>query len=211
MNIIEVIYKPSYAPNIVSYYRLDDSNYKYLQEILEDKFFIEDYIRLFNNSFDYVDNDRIKLNLLIDDKRDIINNFIDNFKNNFDIIGPIIDNYEKKYLETDSSVEITDEDMQDSINLSNLFKTLLKKNNSKDEINKLIIENLEIIFEDDEIIFYIYNKILPYDFNLLKNILKNSNKKIKDKFNENRDKLILKILNIENHDKSYIKFLKEYK
>ena len=224
MNIIKVTYKPTYAPILTAYYEVNYEKLEFILNVLKKDFFIENYIRFFNNSYDYVDNSRINIEIITDSKKEaILSNYIKEFSNSFDILEQILNNYNDNLSNIDSissisSINSIDDDIKDSINLSNILKTLLKNKNNED-IKKLILDNIKIIIDEEYIMDYIFNKILPYDFDFLKKILKNiennslnniEKNKIKKYIFEKKDILIKKILNIENKDIKYINYLKEY-
>ena len=224
MNIIKVTYKPTYAPILTAYYEVNYEKLEFILNVLKKDFFIENYIRFFNNSYDYVDNSRINIEIITDSKKEaILSNYIKEFSNSFDILEQILNNYNDNLSNIDSissisSINSIDDDIKDSINLSNILKTLLKNKNNED-IKKLILDNIKIIIDEEYIMDYIFNKILSYNFDFLKKILKNiennslnniEKNKIKKYIFEKKDILIKKILNIENKDIKYINYLKEY-
>ena len=159
-NIIYLIveYKPTHAPIIRSFYKYNKNKYKqFLNKIDESDFFIEEFIRLFNDSYDFVDKSRIKITEVDNDKEiEYINYYLEKYNNIFDIIGHIYDTFEndEDILSIDDNIDDndSDQDLTDSVNISNILDCATKNNINFDNIDdtKITIKEDQIAWTSDK-------------------------------------------------------------
>ena len=172
-----VEYKPTYAPIIRSFYKCDYNKYdRFLDKINNCNFFIEEFIKLFNKSYDFVDKSRIKIKEITDNEEiNYINYYLEKYENIFDIIGRIYDilEYDEEVSIMDNNID-SDQDLTDSVHISNILdnaaKNIINYDNI-DETKDLILNNIHLLFTDNDVFEYNINNILPNDYKYFKKLV----------------------------------------
>jgi len=148
--IIIIIFYPRFINKIRSYHILTLEKYNKLMEIINKKtFFIERFFRTTKNSYDYICNDNIEIRLIEKViEQNIIIDYLNTFDNNFDIYNMIISYYD----DYDTISSISDDDMDDTVNIIKIFS--LGLNNKKDKALEIIYNNPHLL-EDETVTEYI--------------------------------------------------------
>lgn len=143
--IFKITYYPKFIDKISSFHKLTENEFNYFNDIINDNFFIESFLRVSKSNYDYISADKVDIVEVNDpDEVNAIEVFLKYFENDFDLYNMIISHFEDQL----SSSSISDDDLVDTVNIIKIFKFELDDN--KDEAQNILTNNPHL-FDDDTI------------------------------------------------------------
>lgn len=144
---VKISFYPKFINKISSFHILNDEQFKKLNLIInDDSLFIDNFFRTSKNTYEYLCSSNIEI-LEIEDNNEIefIRKYIDIINNDFDLYEMITSNYIED--SNDSITSLSDEDLQDTINILKIFKYDL--NNKPEEVNNIINDNPHLLEDEN--------------------------------------------------------------
>ena len=143
--IFKITYYPKFIDKISSFHKLTEKEVNYFNDIINDNFFIENFLRVSKSNYDYISADKIEIVEINDpDEINVIDLFLKHFENDFDLYNMIISHFEDQL----STSSFSDDDLVDTVNIIKIFKFELDDN--KDEAQNILTNNPHLL-EDDTI------------------------------------------------------------
>lgn len=133
---IKITFYPKYINSISSYHKITNNEYYEFSDFVNNNLFIENFFRTSKNGYDSLSKDNLEYEVL--KEIEFIKIYLDNFSNDFNLYEMITYFFKNDNL-SDSISSMSDEDLQDSINIIKITNYSLNKQNEK--ITNIINKN----------------------------------------------------------------------
>ena len=135
---VKLTFYPRFISNISSYHKITINEYNELVSFINENLFIENFFRTTKNNFDFLSKEKLDIKILNEKESQLIELYLEKFGNDFNLYEMITNFYKNENI-SDSISSMSDEDLQDSINIIKITKYSL--NNQEDKISEIIIDN----------------------------------------------------------------------
>jgi len=143
--LIKLEFYPEYMDKITSFHNINESIFKNLNDIINDKsFFIENFYRVSKNTYKYIDKNNLLVQEIDSKNKQLVEMYLNEFGNNTDLLDLLDSKFNLISNSDSNSNEYTfsDDELTESFNVNKLIK--LKLNNDNTAINDLFVKNPEL-------------------------------------------------------------------